>query len=789
MAEETVIIDIQVEQTGALKAYQDTKKATEELRNENVKLISEIKLLDKTDTDYTNKIKAKNDAIALNDARIKNNTLEMNAQMRVLQNTTKNTSEATGAYAILNQRYREAAQGAKDLAAIYGVADKRTIEATTSAKKLSDQLKRIDESVGQNQRNVGNYSSVLAGLPGSMGAATQGVMGLTAGFKALSATPLLGTLQIAVVVFMALKNAIGGGTESANKLAQSVAPLTVLFEGLLKVVTNSVGIIVSAASGMVKFLGSILDVIPAIHRMNVASEESIRLEKEKQALKEENRLDMISDAKDELDIADLKIKVMRKDLYTAKERLAFAKEADAIYERNAREDVGRAERAYQEKVDWYALTNKDLKALDDNQKEELAQLEAAKYNILKNYKQSTLRLNSNTAKLNLEIEAEAKKVQDEARSAREKADSEAQARREKRQSDEIKSLNTKLSISKVRQTELDEMKLMDTKYYQGRIEDARKFADDSFAIVEKEKQYNIITQEEAALKKYEIEKEYNNQVADLAAKRVELFADALKKDLEAKKKSADDLKTEDERIHNANLTNAANRLDALNEYSEKYLRLQKLYLEEQMQVEIDAAEESGAQEYLIREKYAKLQEDLDKQKRDARIQALSDMFGNIAGLFGENTKVAKMAASAQIAVDTYKGATAAFTSMQSMPLGLGIPLGIAAAAVVTASGLANIQKVWQTKSGLPGDSGGGGTSVSASIPQSVSQSSATQAGTVQMSSSTKVATQSSGQDITSQVAAGVSQALKQNPIQPTLVIPDLTKAMNNMTVLKSDNSL
>jgi hypothetical protein len=103
------------------------------------------------------------------ESNLKQLNKQLSANQNVLTALKKDTGETTGAYALLNQRYSEAAIKAKDMAAAYGVNNVRTIEAQKEAKALSDQLKEIDKSIGQNQRSVGDYGIALQGLPGIFG--------------------------------------------------------------------------------------------------------------------------------------------------------------------------------------------------------------------------------------------------------------------------------------------------------------------------------------------------------------------------------------------------------------------------------------------------------------------------------------------------------------------------------------------------------------------------------------------------------------------------------------------
>jgi hypothetical protein len=75
----------------------------------------------------------------------------------------------TGAYDKLSIEYKRAQLSAKDLAATYGENDSRAKEAAASANHLSEKLKLIDASVGQFQRNVGNYTGAISILENALG--------------------------------------------------------------------------------------------------------------------------------------------------------------------------------------------------------------------------------------------------------------------------------------------------------------------------------------------------------------------------------------------------------------------------------------------------------------------------------------------------------------------------------------------------------------------------------------------------------------------------------------------
>jgi hypothetical protein len=188
--------------------------------------------------------------------------------------------------------------------------------------------------------------------------------------------------------------------------------------------------------------------------------------------------------------------------------------------------------------------------------------------------------------------------------------------------------------------------------------------------------------------------------------------------------------------------------------------------------EIQAAEKIGASVKKINEKYDKADRALEKARMSAKLELAAGFAGNIAEIAGKETAIGKAAAVAETSINTFKSATGAFSGMVSaVPGPVGIALGIAAAAAAVAMGLANVKQILSVKSGLPGDSGGGGSSISGS-------GGGTQAATVVRN----VVNPEIGQgiisrstlDMTDQLAQGVQKGMENAKLQPTQVIDDVT---------------
>lgn len=87
-----------------------------------------------------------------------------------------------------------------------------------------------------------------------------------------------------------------------------------------------------------------------------------------------------------------------------------------------------------------------------------------------------------------------------------------------------------------------------------------------------------------------------------------------------------------------------------------------------------------------------IQEQTEKEKLAKYEGTLSDTTSALKNALGEGSALYKAAAITQTIIETYKGATAAYASLATIPI-VGPGLGIAAAAAITASGLANVQRI------------------------------------------------------------------------------------------------
>jgi len=103
---------------------------------------------------------------------------------------------------------------------------------------------------------------------------------------------------------------------------------------------------------------------------------------------------------------------------------------------------------------------------------------------------------------------------------------------------------------------------------------------------------------------------------------------------------------------------------------------------------------------LRKQEAAQKEIDLEQYKQNTKLSIVSNALGQAASFLGKHTAAYKTMSIAQATIDTYKGANAALSSAPP-------PFNIISAAVVVASGLANVAKIISTDTGMKGYAKGG----------------------------------------------------------------------------------
>lgn len=245
---------ITVDTTQAVTALENMKKSGDDA-GQSFKSMKEYKEyvdkmraaladLDTTTEEYT---KAANDVAAAQDKYNK-----------ILSETKTTTTAAEGSYNALAKQMAELRKAWK---ATTDETERANIGTQINA--INDQLKELDASIGNYQRNVGNYASgftagmkdMLDGLdnlaPGAKKAG-KAFNDLGKAAKAFIANPIGAVIAAIVAVFMLLKNAI----EKNEKATEAIKKAMKSFEPILNLVSNAVGFLGEKIAVVVDWLGN-----------------------------------------------------------------------------------------------------------------------------------------------------------------------------------------------------------------------------------------------------------------------------------------------------------------------------------------------------------------------------------------------------------------------------------------------------------------------------------------------------------------------------------------------------
>jgi len=117
-----------------------------------------------------------------------------------------------------------------------------------------------------------------------------------------------------------------------------------------------------------------------------------------------------------------------------------------------------------------------------------------------------------------------------------------------------------------------------------------------------------------------------------------------------------------------------------------------------LEQELANAEKTGADTQLIKDKYAKMDKDIDNAVMQNKLSLASQTFGQLATILGENSKAGKAAAIAQATIDTYSGINKVWSTASTLPEPLATGQKILSTVIVAKSGFDSVKKITATKS-------------------------------------------------------------------------------------------
>ena len=652
------------------------------------------------------------------------------------------TNAATGANIAFDQNNKLVnMQGVSYNALVHEMADlKQAWRATTDEMEraalgerinsVNDQLKSMDASVGNYQRNVGNYIGAVDHLTasfGSMGKGAQSVIapikGVTTGLKTLSATPAIAILGLLANVLQKVIEGLKSSEENTNAMTQALSPFAAIGDTVTKVLQGLGGVLAKVVEGFGKLTS-------AIFGTNEATKERLRLAKEEAALQEQERNNIIANAEAEREVARLRAEAADKTKHSASERIALLEQAGEQERLIAERSVQAAKMQYEIIKSRNALTQSNA---EDLKKE--AEAYAAVVNAETSYYNKVREINAGISEAR---NAEAKAASDAAKAAKDAAAAKIAAEKEyiaKALADEVQAATNRAeafrhgsveylaAMRDVAALEYDQMKRQmdetDAEWQARRLAAARKLAEaqqsTTDALIEEgrlalENEMNALATGslDQLAKAVELAK-YN---LDNIHQAIDESDDAfLARRLEAQQAYQGALQAQNEAEVEEGRQQYEQRLATLEENSLAYLdaevALKKYELDTLHQLEGESEEAFRTRQLQAEKEYydaKKAQVQSWMQTLSGMASGVSSILGSIADAMEDNTEMteaeAKKAKNLRVAsatIDMLQGAVTAYAGAQSLGVPMGPIIGAINAAAVIATGIANIAKIKATQ--------------------------------------------------------------------------------------------
>ena len=547
-------------------------------------------------------------------------------------------------------------------------------DLTEQTKALSDKLKELEKSVGDNRRNVGNYAESVKdgilqtqGLTGGTGALVGqmkgGIAGVQAFNAALKANPIIFVVSLVLTLIGIIEKLMKRNSELATSLQAAFAPFKVIFGRLLDWITGLFEGVAFLLENLAKAVTWLLD------KLGLISEETKRaaaegeklaaqtqkiyqaetaalvpmaqMRREMEELKtlaaDQNksaaeRTKLLEQAREKLHaIRDMELSVLdaKYKQIKAENQLGYTSDEDARKEQEALAalEAARAQYATQEKemagqVSGFIKQERDKQA-------QAAQAAAAK----------SVKAAEDAAKREADAQ---KKAQDAIKAAQE-----AQL---KKYSEAVTAMQLDIA-----QREIEGAKIS--------LQELQAVNDQKIEIETYRRAQGLIGEQEYINNVRQLELEY---AAEVKARKDE----------------------EDQKERDRQALNMENDRALAEVRSNNDLESQLARLDAQKAAEIANAEAIGAETTAITERFEIMKDELKRKYYNAQLEMAAGTAGQLSSLLGEESAAGKAFATAQATINTYLGASKALEK--------GI-WGIPEAAMIIAFGMKQVMSINKVK--------------------------------------------------------------------------------------------
>lgn len=741
----------------------DAKATIEEQK----KLIQEINDLKASLKTAKGTVKEFSDENIKNTAQLQNANKQYRANQRIIaglsaaqKGNTQTVAESRLAVSALSAEWAKSAK-------TFGEQDARTVKLQKELDRLNTGLKKQEGSWGNNTRSVGGYEDAIAKATQGAGALGSALPGAAKGSDILNKA------------FNILK---------ANPIILIITGLVFAIKGLIKIFSRNEAS-VDKYNKIMKQLGAIIDEITArVGKFFKAFKNLLTLDFKKFGQEVKDSFDGVADsirdaAAAAREIADLEVLIRRESIkiietqaerrkqiaeliiLTRDEAKSFEERRKALQKANALE-VANLEEQLELQRRSVELVERELAATPEFQRtdEQRRKIAEERAKLLDLETASITRQRELLNRIN-ELENKANATQKAALEAQRKAEVEALKIKEDAAKRSIELLAIEVDAFKLaNQTKLEDGKQITDELFNHEVARLEELAAKEKEIDAAKSEAGLISKEEFELRKDEMDAAFREQRAALEEERKLQEQEAALIDVE----------------NNRALMEGNLLVD---------FDIRSQLLEEQRKAEVATARAVGADVALINKKFAQFEVRLEAQKQNAKLGLAAQAAGNIATIFGQESKIGKAAAIADTTISTFKSAQAAYSALAGITI-VGPVLGALAAAAAVAAGISNISKIKATNvsSGgsvsapsLSAPSVGGGVSTGGGATGGGALSAANLGASLTTPGSAIQASQ------TEAIQEGVGAALRDNP--NILVLEDFQAVEGRQVEVNSDAEL
>lgn len=548
-------------------------------------------------------------------------------------------------------------------------------DLTEQTKALSDKLKELEKSVGDNRRNVGNYAESVKdgilqtqGLTGGTGALVgqmkSGIAGVQAFNAALKANPIIFVVSLVLSLIAIIEKMMKRNSELATSLNAAFAPFKVIFGRLLDWITGLFEGVAFLLENLAKAVTRLLDKLGLIsEETKRAAAEGAKLAAQTQKIYQAETAALVPMAQMRREMEELKT--------LAADQNKSAAERTKLLEQ-AREKL-------------HAIRDMELSVLDakykqikaENQlgytsdedarkeQEALAALEAARAQYATQEKEMAGQV-SGFIKQERDKQAAAAQAA-AARSAKAAEDA------AKREADAHKKAQDAIKAAQDAQLKKysEAVTAMQLDIAQREIEGAQISLQELQAVNDQKIEIETYRRAQGLIG----EQEYINNVRQLELE----YAAEVKA-----RKDEEDQKERDRQALNMENDRALADMKMGNDLESQLARL-----DAQKALEIANAEAIGAETTAIEEKYAIMKEERERELQNAKLAMAASTAGQLSELLGQESAAGKAFATAQALINTYLGASKALSQLGAW--------GIPQAAMIIAFGMKQVTSINKTK--------------------------------------------------------------------------------------------